>query len=278
MRTCKNCLEMFPVDSRNPHQQFCTMRCSGAFRRFKPDLAPSEPLAYLVGVRYGDGNVSRNTFRVRVTSQAFAESCAAAMCAIGLRVTATVAPRPEPNCQPTWSAVANSATLTDWLRQLQIENLDQIFTNPDHRRAFLRGLYESEGHLSRMRANTLQLTVTSTNRPILELFQKWAAERGHAIRMRIQRTTRIGTIAYELRTSHGPTIAAFIDDIRPCTKVIEGQLLPPRYAMLTHEGKTLTLVQWAKMHGINSSTVHGRLNRGWSVERALTEPAHTRRS
>jgi hypothetical protein len=46
--------------------------------------------------------------------------------------------------------------------------------------------------------------------------------------------------------------------------------------LLTHNGKTQTMVEWAEELGINSNTLHARINQyGWSAERALSEPVHT---
>lgn len=42
--------------------------------------------------------------------------------------------------------------------------------------------------------------------------------------------------------------------------------------LLTHDGQTLTLTEWAEIKGINRTTLEGRLIRGWPVDRALTEP------
>ncbi len=41
---------------------------------------------------------------------------------------------------------------------------------------------------------------------------------------------------------------------------------------LTYNGETLTLAQWSKKVGLKSRCIKGRLSRGWSVERSLTEP------
>lgn len=41
---------------------------------------------------------------------------------------------------------------------------------------------------------------------------------------------------------------------------------------ITFNGKTQNLTQWAEELGINRNTLHTRLNRGWSVERALMTP------
>ena len=42
--------------------------------------------------------------------------------------------------------------------------------------------------------------------------------------------------------------------------------------MLTHNGVTKPLQEWAKQLGVTPSTIHNRLSLGWSVEKTLTEP------
>ena len=42
--------------------------------------------------------------------------------------------------------------------------------------------------------------------------------------------------------------------------------------LITFAGKTLCLIAWANELGINKITLHGRLAKGWSEERALTQP------
>jgi hypothetical protein len=42
--------------------------------------------------------------------------------------------------------------------------------------------------------------------------------------------------------------------------------------MLTYQGKTASLSEWAECLGVVYVTLWGRLNRGWSVEDALTKP------
>lgn len=43
---------------------------------------------------------------------------------------------------------------------------------------------------------------------------------------------------------------------------------------ITAFGKTQTLQQWADETGIDYRNISRRIKRGWSVERALTEPTH----
>jgi hypothetical protein len=44
--------------------------------------------------------------------------------------------------------------------------------------------------------------------------------------------------------------------------------------LLTHNGITDTLANWARRLGMNSRSLCNRLHLGWSVERALTEPVN----
>lgn len=41
---------------------------------------------------------------------------------------------------------------------------------------------------------------------------------------------------------------------------------------LTYNGKTMTMAEWSREIGINSSSLFGRLKRGWSIEKALSTP------
>jgi len=45
--------------------------------------------------------------------------------------------------------------------------------------------------------------------------------------------------------------------------------------LITYNGKTQNLSRWAEETSISSEAISTRLDRGWSVERALTEPLHT---
>lgn len=42
--------------------------------------------------------------------------------------------------------------------------------------------------------------------------------------------------------------------------------------LITYNGKTTNLVEWAAITGISRATIGARLKRGWSVEKALTTP------
>ncbi len=40
---------------------------------------------------------------------------------------------------------------------------------------------------------------------------------------------------------------------------------------ITHQGKTLTVSQWAREIGIEMKTLHRRIQKGWKLEKALTK-------
>lgn len=46
--------------------------------------------------------------------------------------------------------------------------------------------------------------------------------------------------------------------------------------VIQYNGKSQTLAEWAKDLNINWITLHNRYVRGWSIERMLTEPVHTK--
>lgn len=48
-------------------------------------------------------------------------------------------------------------------------------------------------------------------------------------------------------------------------------ILRDNLVLLTFKGRTDTLANWAKRLGITDATLRNRINRGWSIERALTE-------
>lgn len=46
--------------------------------------------------------------------------------------------------------------------------------------------------------------------------------------------------------------------------------------VIEYNGRSQTLTEWAKELGINCVTFHNRYVRGWSIERMITEPVHTK--
>jgi hypothetical protein len=42
--------------------------------------------------------------------------------------------------------------------------------------------------------------------------------------------------------------------------------------LLEYQGETLTATLWARRIGVNTKLIYDRLDRGWSVERILSQP------
>lgn len=51
-----------------------------------------------------------------------------------------------------------------------------------------------------------------------------------------------------------------------------------RNRILTHQGRSMCLAQWAEELGIAQGTLSARLGYGWSVDRALAEPVDHRKA
>lgn len=47
---------------------------------------------------------------------------------------------------------------------------------------------------------------------------------------------------------------------------------------LEFDGKNLTVIEWSEIVGINPTTLHKRLELGWSIEETLTKPLNQRKS
>lgn len=46
--------------------------------------------------------------------------------------------------------------------------------------------------------------------------------------------------------------------------------------LLTHDGRTLTIAEWATIVDVKQNTIVTRLRSGWNVDRALSESTHTK--
>jgi hypothetical protein len=57
---------------------------------------------------------------------------------------------------------------------------------------------------------------------------------------------------------------------RWATKTEQNRNRPSHAVMLTHEGVTLCMADWARRVGMTPNKLRQRINLGWSVERALT--------
>ena len=93
-------------------------------------------------------------------------------------------------------------------------------------------------------------------------FYKWAMEHGYSDELTIDRIDNDG--------DYCP------DNCRWATQKEQARNKRNNH-LLTYNGETLTMVDWAEIVGIPYNTLERRINAlGWSVERALTEPVKNR--
>jgi hypothetical protein len=94
------------------------------------------------------------------------------------------------------------------------------------------------------------------------LFSNWAINNGYADNLTIDRINVEGD--YEPGNCRWST-----------KKLQSNNRRDNRY--ITFKGTTRTLTQWAEIKGFKPHVLKNRLNRGWSVNRALTTPLMERR-
>ena len=115
-------------------------------KKQQPNLSPSEPLAYLLGIILGDGSVSKTgttyTIKLNTIDKPFARSFKEVLKSIGLR--AHMYPL---NRYGLYTVQSSSVIFGDWFHSLTPDNiLELILSRKVYCRAFIRGFYESEGN------------------------------------------------------------------------------------------------------------------------------------
>ena len=87
-------------------------------------------------------------------------------------------------------------------------------------------------------------------------FKEWAMSNGYADNLTLDRI--------DCNKGYSPMNCRWVD--------MKTQINNRRVnRLLTYEGKTKTVAQWADELGINNRTILSRLRRGWSVEKALSK-------
>ncbi len=90
-------------------------------------------------------------------------------------------------------------------------------------------------------------------------FQKWAFENGYKDNLTIDRI--------DVNGNYEPSNCRWVDGITQANNKRNSYYVE-------YNGKKLTISEWARETGISPSLIRYRLNKGWPIERALTETPH----
>lgn len=91
-----------------------------------------------------------------------------------------------------------------------------------------------------------------------ELFYEWAMANGYADTLTLDRIDN--------DNGYSPTNCRWVTQTEQCNNKRNNHLL-------TYNGETLTIAQWAKRLGVNYFSLHDRITKlGWSAEKAISTP------
>jgi len=186
-------------------------------RRVKPDLSPSKPLSYILGVLLGDGAVRKKGFTLIQNKEEFAESFADAIRSIGLDPKRRVKEYHNNHWgrdkMPEVSAF--SVNFCEWFRSLNLDKIEDIVTErKSFIKAFVRGLYESDG------CHSTTTGITNTDKDLLEMTRRLIQKIGFSSKIYDRKTSWRGNKdIYQLLIRGGEKKEEeFIRKIDPCIK------------------------------------------------------------
>lgn len=90
-------------------------------------------------------------------------------------------------------------------------------------------------------------------------FQEWAYNNGY------QENKGLSIDRIDVNGNYEPKNCRWVDNTTQANNRTDNYYI-------TYKGQTLTASEWSKKLGIHNQTIKSRINRGWSVEKALTTP------
>jgi intein-encoded DNA endonuclease-like protein len=123
------------------------LRASGTKLRQKtrelPDLKPSEDLAYVLGVAFGDGKKRSDGLHLQVNDRDFAEAFAKAAENLGFKPR-----RYFREDEGAYEVCVYSIELGQWFKSLNCDGIKRLLVEEEHKRAFVRGYFDSDGSVT----------------------------------------------------------------------------------------------------------------------------------
>lgn len=194
-------------------------RRKGGFR-IRPNLEPSQELAYVLGVLLGDGSVfpinSNSSYAIQLmcTSKDFVKSFAKALKQIGLHPCFFDAPQQNPNWNKQYGVKGHSVIFGKWYKTLTLSKVKSLLQTRKMVVSFLRGLYESEGHTDTPTPNSRRVNISNTDPELLALAEDLVRSLGYKVSLH-----RAGGKERDLYIrGHCEDKEKFLREIDPCIK------------------------------------------------------------
>lgn len=180
------------------------------------NLESSDTLWYIVGVVFGDGTLDASQYGIKlaVSNEKFANSFNEALRKIGLR-TCSFSQIQGPYKTLMYVVEANSKNLFEWLKSLKIA-VSEIIVPTEFIPSFLRGMYESEGTLTKGN----QVLFTNTNGDLILLSRKLIETMGFSTSVSRREQRGFGTKPVYILYVLGGTERRkeFLRLVNPCIK------------------------------------------------------------
>lgn len=163
-----------------------------SLRYYQPNLNPSQELAYILGVRVGDGYVLSKTgchyFSLRTIDKAFAERTKNALEGIGLYAPILEVHLKDKgirqNQKPQFQVMARSKIFADWLLKNDLSQTESLVkTSSELSCAFLQGLFDSEGCITNSQGRAWSCRIYNTNKDLLLMASRMMAKLGFSTRL-----------------------------------------------------------------------------------------------
>ncbi|MEW6498344.1 MAG: LAGLIDADG family homing endonuclease [Cyanobacteriota bacterium] len=201
------------------------------YRHDPPNLEPSPALGYVIGVLLGDGCVYKKrrsphrVLKLRVTSEIFANSFAEALRKLGFHAKRNFVPSKEPKRKNSYEVYAYSLFFYEWWQGFKARfpsSLFRILKNKEHKLAFLRGFYESEGTTRTIERGTKSyryIRMVNTGLPLVRTVKAILEELGYHPWLYMSRPPASKWKAlYALGLSRQVEVQKFIDEVSPVIK------------------------------------------------------------
>lgn len=201
--------------------------------QLQPNLTPSPTLFYILGALKGDGWIARRWYKkksyqtfivlysgIGEKARIFAESIAQSMREIGLNPRLWM----DKKRSHQHRVIAQSKVFVEWYQNLSLVDIESTLSSSvPMMRAFIRGLYEAEGSITRTNCGrTYRVEIATKDEELMRLIHRLLKEHGYNVHFYTRE--REGFYKVGLRKEHRVIIfdlvnvKRFLNEMAPCIK------------------------------------------------------------